>query len=89
MAKLMGILQGNRGAVTRLSGSRLRVDANGWNTGCEVLAEVLSTGQVSISVYRTGGSLVNDSSAKVFVAGWIEDKRISRKDGQFPDTLKE
>ena len=56
MARFRGMVRGSRGAVTRLGGKALEVEANGWNYGIEVTLLAKDKNTTEIRVSRTGGS---------------------------------
>ena len=58
MARFMGVLQGNKGGVSRLGNKKsgLTVTANGWNIGIKVHCFVNEQGKDEFQIYKTGGS---------------------------------
>jgi len=76
MARYRGILQGQRGEVSKLGSpsSGLQTRANGWNTGALVIIRPDPDDPTldRIQVYRTGGS--NGARTAGYVASWTEGK---------------
>lgn len=74
MAHFRGTVQGGRSEASRLGHKTtgLRVSANGWNIGVDVvLTHNSETGKDEVVVFRTGGS--NSGGSRAQIAKWSED----------------
>lgn len=78
MARFRGTVQGNRGGASRL-GKNLRVTADGWNLGVEVIAEASSHDGDTFVVSVTSGSKRQFSSFELATISVDKDGYIEVK----------
>lgn len=79
MAQFRGVVQGQRGEVSRLGGksSGLTVKANGWDCGIEVRASYdTESGEDRFTVWVTGGSNKSVSEVELGTYGraWLREQ---------------